>query len=196
MTKSKSLLSKIRQVNLVEKAIIENGGELTEELENSLIDTQEGLKGKADAYAFIMENLKERAKYWEEKAALLKKYGKTCAAVVERMRGNLKGYMILESISEIKGQEIRFTLQETPFAVHVEESELPEEYFKVEIVRTVDKDKIRKAMMAGVEVRGAWEIETYALRTYPNHSNKLKAKKKKPAKKEVSHEPSSSARIA
>lgn len=176
---SRSLLSKIRQVNQVEKQIIENGGELTEEIERSLIFREMRLAEKVDAYAFVIENLKERAKYWEEKAALIKKYGKTCGAVVERMRGNLKAYMMLEDKPEILGKEIRFTLQNVPFAIDVNERELPAEFFREEVVRTVDKDKIRKAIMAGVEVPGAQKVESYSLRVYPNNSNKLKKKSKK-----------------
>lgn len=185
MSKPRSLLSSINQVNAIEKQIIENGGEITEEMNQALVSAGFNIKQKIDGYAFVIEALGERGKYWNEKAALFKKYSKTCLAVVERLRGTLKYHMIEKDTKEIFGKEIRFKLQNANWALEVNEAEIPPEYFKEEIVRTVDKEKIREAIQAGQEVPGAKKVESYSLRVYPNHHAKLQRKNKRPPKTTV-----------
>ena len=154
----------------IENLIIENGGELTEELEKSLSNLELSVKEKVDGYSFIIESLKDRARYWDEKSALLKKYSKTCSSVVERLRGNLKNYMLLEDKSEICGNETRFKLQQTTYSLDYNESEIPEEFFKTEVIRSIDKEKIKTAIKDGLSIDGVVKIDSFSLRAYPNNS--------------------------
>ncbi len=174
MTKemNKSLIARIRQVNEVELQIIENGGELTTELEASLEFSELQVMEKVDAYAYMIENLKERARYWDEKAALLKKYSKTCLSVVDRLKGNLKAYMMLEDRKEIAGDDVRFTLASMAPTLQYDESLIPDAFYKTEVIRTLDKELIKNAIKDGHDVPGVTKVDVFSLRTYPMGTGK------------------------
>lgn len=173
----KSLISRIQLANKLEQKIIENAGEITEDVETMLQVNQNLIARKVDSYAFIMESLKDRARYWDEKAALISKYARTCSEVVTRLRANLKAVMVLENEKEIKGDDYRFVLAEMHYTLNIDEKELPDEYYKIEVTRSVDKEKIRQAIKEGVEIPGVNKVDVFSLRTYPNHSSPKPKKK-------------------
>jgi len=167
-----TLLSALTTLHELEQSIISNGGEITPQLENDLKNLQDGITNKIDSYAIIMEHLKQRAVFWNEKAALTKKYASTCNSIVERLKANIKTFMYLQDQHEIEGDEIRFKLSPAAPTLDIDEKILPDEYFKTEIVRTIDKDLVKAKLKEGVEIPGAKFIENYSLRNYPNHKVK------------------------
>lgn len=172
-----SLLSRMKKVAEVERKIVENGGEMTPEIEQSLDFSNLSLKKKVDAYAFLVENLREKSRYWDEKAALLKKYSRACEAAAKRIHERIKGNMLLEGVTELLGNDVRYKIQGTAFSLDINERELPEEFFITEIVKTVDREKIRQKILANEFVPGVRRVDNFALKTYANHASKKSVKK-------------------
>lgn len=166
---SKTLLENLKQAHEIETQIIEGGGEVTDEVAIALELNEVATAQKIDAYAFIMETLKERGKYWDEKAALVKKYSKACLNAAERLKGNLKNIMLLENKTNVEGNEVRFVLSPMAPTLKYNEAEIPAEYFKTVTTVVLDKDKIKKTIANGIEVPGVEKIDVFALRNYPNN---------------------------
>jgi len=165
---STSLITSLRSLHEIEQTIIENGGDMTIDLIKSIEHLLSHIENKVDSSIFIMENMKERSKYWAEKSALTKKYAQNCEGIADKIKETVKAYMYLKEQSSLIGDDNRFALSKIASVLKIDESVLPPEFFKEEIVRSVDKAKIKEILNTGECIEGVTLIDNFALRTYPN----------------------------
>jgi hypothetical protein len=138
-------------------------GELTPEM---IKDTLEGLEGmlgdKLDATMAVIrgfdgqasvcdaesKRLAARKKSWENQSGLLKKYILEC--------------LITSGSDTVKTDLNTFTARKgSPSLIVDDEELLPDEYIEAytEVINKVKKDELKKAILSGVEIKGA-HIET------------------------------------
>ena len=142
--------------------LIENGEEGLEDTLESLNDT---IELKADGYARIIRNLEANAVALKTEIDRLTNRRRSIENSIDRLKENLKNAMIATGKEKIKTDLFNVTVVNNPVAVNViDEKLIPEEYFKVEIIRKLDKISLRDAIKNGEEIQGAKLMQGKGLR--------------------------------
>jgi hypothetical protein len=133
--------------------LIENGEEGLEDTLESINDT---IELKADGYARIIRSLEANAVALKTEIDRLTNRRRSIENSIDRLKENLKNAMIATGKEKIKTDLFNVTVVNNPVAVNViDEKLIPEKYFKVEIIRKLDKISLRDAMKKGEEIQGA-----------------------------------------
>jgi hypothetical protein len=142
--------------------LIENGEEGLEDTLESLNDT---IELKADGYARIIRNLEANAVALKTEIDRLTNRRRSIENSIDRLKENLKNAMIATGKEKIKTDLFNVTVVNNPVAVNViDEKLIPEKYFKVEIIRKLDKISLRDAIKNGEEIQGAELMQGKGLR--------------------------------
>jgi hypothetical protein len=142
--------------------LIENG---EEGLEDTLESINDAIEVKADGYARIIRNLEANAVALKTEIDRLTNRRRSIENSIDRLKENLKNAMIATGKEKIKTDLFNVTVVNNPVAVNViDEKLIPEEYFKVEIIRKLDKLSLRDAIKNGEEIQGAELMQGKGLR--------------------------------
>lgn len=172
MSESKSLVQVSLEMGEILSQIAENGGELSEVLEQAFDVKGEELAVKADRYAMFLERLDVEADFWKQKAESYLKVSKSCKALKDRLNDNIKTAMRAMNTDELNGEEMRFKLSRTKPKLVLDEAVLPVG-FKMQVTEYVpDKKRIEEALEVGEQIPGAKFEATYSLRKYLNARKK------------------------
>lgn len=117
---TKTLFQLNADMAAIEDALWENGGELTEELEQALVETQESLVKKTDGYIALLQSLAAQeaiAKAQEERFAKMRK---TMANAQKRIKERLEFNMDTFGIQKLEGNQGKITRAKST-AVEVDE---------------------------------------------------------------------------
>lgn len=142
--------------------LIENG---EEGLEDTLESINDAIEVKADGYARIIRNLEANAVALKTEIDRLTNRRRSIENSIDRLKENLKNAMIATGKEKIKTDLFNVTVVNNPVAVNViDEKLIPEKYFKVEIIRKLDKLSLRDAIKNGEEIQGAKLMQGKGLR--------------------------------
>lgn len=149
----------------LERLLIENEGELNEEIESLIKVTEGDLASKVDSYYYIIERMKNAAAYYKSETEKLNKIKKSCELIEDHLKTRLKETMQFTNQKEIVGLRHRFVLTDSqPKLVITDESKIPHEY---KIIKTeIDKAELRIALVHGVKTEGARLEQTHSLRSF------------------------------
>lgn len=167
MSEKKTLSEYVLSAADLEAALIESGGEVTEEIEKLLAEWEENFSEKVDGYAFIMEHFKDAADKWKSKASLMLDAAKACKSAEERLKERLKWGMREMDVDEVAGETYRFKLSKLKPKVIIDDSEVVPDEFKEKVIEfKIVKDKISDALKAGKNIPGVHSEESISIRRY------------------------------
>ena len=136
--------------------LIENGGELTEELELALLINKEQLQVKSAGYAFVIKDKQAENDYIDKEIERLTNLKKVRVNAIERLKTSIKQAMELYDIEKIESNTITITLAKSPASVLIENEDLiPKKYLQKETVTKVLKKEISNDLKAGLKIKGA-----------------------------------------
>lgn len=167
-----SLHESIKDSQSLELAIIENGGELTPELETALTAISLDVAESVDRTHFALDRIENAAGYWKAKAAEYKKISDSLETAHDRLKGYIKGVMVESGKTDLTGVEVRYRLSRAKPKVVIDEAKLAPAYFKEKITLVPEKERIKQDLELGVPVDGARLEESFTLRAYPNKGDK------------------------
>lgn len=168
MSDQKSLRELVSISTSIETALIENGGELTPEIEAALAVKDMQLPEKVDGYSLVMDRMASVADFYAQKAELFLRLSKAAESVIEKCKDNLKFAMTELKVDELQGHDFKFKLQNSAPAVIIEDESKISESYKV-IKTTIDKKKIGEDLKLGVPVEGARLERGQYVRQYANN---------------------------
>ena len=160
----KTSLYQIEQsyLTLVE-SLIENGGELTPELETELSINKEQLQNKGVCYGFIVKELEGNIDLIDLEIKRLQALKKPLTNSIDRLKNNLSQAMQMFDITELKTAIIKINFRKSE-SVEIEDIALLDSNFiKTTISKVADKIAIKEAIKAEIPVRGAVLITNYNL---------------------------------
>lgn len=137
------------------EALIESGGELTPDIEQSLVVNKEELEVKGLDYAYIIKEIESGCNVIDAEIERLTKLKGYRHNAIERLKSTLANAMKLHDLEEIKTPllTINFRKSET---VEVDDLDLLDgKYIKTNITQSADKVEIRRAIKEGKTVMGA-----------------------------------------
>lgn len=128
-------------------------GELTPELEQALIITQDNLQEKAINYGYVIKNFESEVDIIEEEIKRLNALKKARINAVEKLKNNISDAMQLFGILEVKAPTFKMNFRKSE-SVEIFEG-LDQEFLTEKISYQPDKIAIKNAIKEGRQVNGA-----------------------------------------
>ena len=128
-------------------------GELTPELEQALIITQENLQEKAINYGYVIKNFESEVNIIEEEIKRLNALKKARQNAVDKLKTNISDAMQLFGILEVKAPTFKMNFRKSE-SVEIFEG-LDQEFITEKVSYQPDKIAIKNAIKEGRTVNGA-----------------------------------------
>ena len=128
-------------------------GELTPELEQALIITQENLQEKAINYGYVIKNFESEVDIIEEEIKRLNSLKKARQNAVDKLKTNISDAMQLFGILEVKAPTFKMNFRKSE-SVEIFEG-LDQEFITEKVSYQPDKIAIKNAIKEGRQVNGA-----------------------------------------
>ena len=138
---------------LINAMLEETGGELTPEIEEAMLITEENFISKAEAYGATISEYDAQAEACTQEIKRLQAFKKTCENVSKRMKERISDAMMTFDKDKVTAGTFRFTFRKSTSVAIDDESLIPEQYFKVE--RTLSKKELSDALKSGAMIAGA-----------------------------------------
>lgn len=170
MSKEDSLVTLVKLSHEITQKLIETLGETTEAIDAELMILQEKLPSKYDAYYFVIEQLKNEASLWGERASKFDQIADRLMNQAKHMKDQLTQACLALGLEELAGNDFTWKLQRAKDKVIIDNPELVPALFK-EIVQTINikKDEILKS---DEPVPGTHLEKSKYLKPYPNTRKK------------------------
>lgn len=135
--------------------LIDNSGELTDEISEQLAISQESLQTKGINYGFVIKQMEAECDAIDNEIKRLAGLKKSRTNAAERLKTAIGEAMELFEIEEIKIATLKINFRKSE-SVEVEElSLLDKRFIKTVVTETADKVHIKEAIKAGEAVTGA-----------------------------------------
>lgn len=139
--------------NLVNE-LIENGGELTPELEIALQITKDNFHSKSENYAYITKQFASENDIIDNEIKRLQQAKKAREKTIERLKSTIEYAMNTFEVDKIETPLIKISFRKSE-SVEVEDvNNLPALYKVVKVSETADKLKIKDAIKSGILIEG------------------------------------------
>lgn len=160
----KTSLYQIEQtyLTLVEN-LIDNGGELTPELETELAITKQDLQNKGVCYGFIVKELEGNIDLIDLEIKRLNALKKPLVNSIDRLKNNLSQAMQMFEVTELKTPLLKINFRKSESIEVTDIDLLDVDFVKTTITKAADKIAIKEAIKAEIPVRGAVLLTNYNL---------------------------------
>ena len=149
-------------LTLVEN-LIENGGELTPELETELAITKQDLQNKGVCYGFIVKELEGNIDLIDLEIKRLNALKKPLVNSIDRLKNNLSQAMQMFDVTELKTPLLKINFRKSESIEVTDIDLLDADFVKTTITKAADKIAIKEAIKAEIPVRGAVLLTNYNL---------------------------------
>ncbi len=137
------------------ESLIENGGELTTEIEEALKLNKENLETKGINYAFVIKEITNELETIDKEIERLKALKDSRTKSIDRLKFTLSNAMQLYDIDEIKTALIKVNFRKSESVEIQDLNLLSSDYINVKETITPNKTAIKEAIKNGIEVKGA-----------------------------------------
>lgn len=151
-----------KYLTLVE-SLIENGGELTPELETELAITKQDLQNKGVCYGFIVKELEGNIDLIDLEIKRLNALKKPLVNSIDRLKNNLSQAMQMFDVTELKTPLLKINFRKSESIEVTDIDLLDADFVKTTITKAADKIAIKEAIKAEIPVRGAVLLTNYNL---------------------------------
>jgi hypothetical protein len=160
----KTSLYQIEQTYLtLVESLIENGGELTPELETELSINKEQLQNKGVCYGFIVKELEGNIDLIDLEIKRLQALKKPLLNSIDRLKNNLSQAMQMFDVTELKTPLLKINFRKSESIEVTDIDLLDTDFVKTTITKAADKIAIKEAIKAEIPVRGAVLLTNYNL---------------------------------
>ncbi len=134
--------------------LIENGGEITPELELALQINKDNFHSKSENYAFITRQFDAEMDIIDNEIKRLQQAKKSREKTIQRLKDTIELAMLTFDIDKIETPLIKISFRKSE-SVEVENvNELPNEFKVIKLTETADKLKIKDALKSGMFIEG------------------------------------------
>ncbi len=134
--------------------LLENGGELTPELEMALAINRQDLFEKAEGYALRIREFSTQADAITAEADRLYNRASSFKKTADRLKETISSAMQQFDVEKIEGKLITLSFRKSKVVVIHDDSQIPQDYF-VQKAPEISKTLISDAIKAGTNVPGA-----------------------------------------
>lgn len=135
--------------------IIDNDGEITEELEKQLKINENELKTKGQAYALIIKQFEADNASIKAEKERLDNLAKSRQKTIDKLKERLLQSMNLYQLKDITTPLTKISIRNSTSTTITDESSIPKEYMIITETKKPDKKSIKEALQNGTVVAGA-----------------------------------------
>jgi hypothetical protein len=136
--------------------LIENGGELTPDLELAMQITKDNFHSKSESYGYCIREINYNKEIIEREIERLQKLNRSCNKTIDRLKDNIEIAMNTFEVDKIETPLIKISFRKSE-SVEVEDvNNLPALYKVVKVSETADKLKIKDAIKSGETIEGCY----------------------------------------
>lgn len=135
--------------------IIDNDGEITEELEKQLKINENELKTKGQAYALIIKQFEADNASIKAEKERLDNLAKSRQKTIDKLKERLLQSMNLYQLKDITTPLTKISIRNSTSTTITDESSIPKEYMIITEDKKPDKKSIKEALQNGTVVAGA-----------------------------------------
>ena len=136
-------------------AIIDNGGEVTEEQQQQLAINKESLEVKAVKYGYVIKDVENEVDAIDAEIKRLEAMKKTRENLIAKLKDTVSTAMNLYEIEEIKLQNLKINFRKYTASEIIDESLIPAKYKKKKVTVSLMKAEILADLKAGKKIKGA-----------------------------------------
>lgn len=165
-TTKKTLLTLLQERDEILHTVLENEGELTEQVADLFDLNSKELAQKVEAYISLLKILETEEASLKAEADAFYSKAKACSNLAKRIEDNAKALMSFNNVTRLQGTKHDLVLSKSKPALIVNEDLGFWEFgpfLKTQIERSIDKDAIRSLLDQGMTVEGARYEERFRL---------------------------------
>lgn len=169
----KTLQQIVQDHKSLDQLMLESGGELTDEQQESIVDAwmseiKSDLTNKIDGYKYRQDALDSASESLKARAKMIQNASKVLTNLSEMLKQRLKFTMLELGQNDLTGSDFKYKIAPSKPSLDIDEKLVDEKYFFPKTVSELDKDAIRLDLEAGEQVSGARLVPGYTLRVSAN----------------------------
>ena len=137
------------------KALIDNGGELNDELQTAIEITQKELYKKTESYSWAIKEIDGEISIIKEEIERLQGLINSRDKAIKRMKDVILNAMETFEIDKIETPLIKISIRESEAVEVINEAQIPDIYFAEKTTKTLSKTMIKEAIKSGASIDGA-----------------------------------------
>jgi hypothetical protein len=137
------------------KALIDNGGELNDELQTAIEITQKELYRKTESYSYAIKEIDGEISIIKEEIERLQCLINSRDKAIKRMKDVILKAMETFEIDKIETPMIKISVRESEAVEVINEAQIPDIYFAEKTTKTLSKTMIKEAIKSGASIDGA-----------------------------------------
>ncbi len=141
-------------ISLAEQ-LIDNGGELTPELENSLQINREQLESKGQCYGFIVKDLESDIDKIDGELKRLTALKSSRNKTIDKLKETISKAMELHEIEKLETPTLKISFRKSESVEVPDPNLLDKNYMVSKTTEQPDKEKIKYYLKQGVSIQGA-----------------------------------------
>lgn len=130
-------------------------GELSEEMENQLVISQQELQNKATNYCYVVKSFEDDISIIDKEIKRLQELKKSKSNSVDRLKDTVKYAMEIYGIEKIETPTLKINFRKSESIEIINEDQISDEFKSSKVVESIDKAAIKKAIKEGKIVEGA-----------------------------------------
>jgi len=134
--------------------LIENGGELTPELEISLQINKDNFHSKSENYAYITKQFDGEMDMIDNEIKRLQQAKKSREKTIQRLKDTIELAMLTFDVNKIETPLIKISFRNSESVEVSDVNDLPNEFKTIKVIETSDKLKIKDALKSGMFISG------------------------------------------
>ena len=134
--------------------LIENGGEITPEIELALQINKDNFHSKSENYGYITKQFDGEMDIIDNEIKRLQQAKKTREKTIERLKDTIELAMLTFDIDKIETPLIKISFRKSESVEVSDVNELPNEFKVIKLTETADKLKIKDALKSGMFIEG------------------------------------------
>jgi|694.fasta_scaffold02285_53 hypothetical protein len=142
------------EYQLLVNELIENGGELTPELELALQINKDNFHSKSENYAYITKQYDAEMDIIDNEIKRLQQAKKSREKTIQRLKDTIELAMLTFDIDKIETPLIKISFRKSESVEVSDVNDLPNEFKVIKLTETADKLKIKDALKSGMFISG------------------------------------------
>ena len=134
--------------------LIENGGELTPELELALQINKDNFHSKSENYGYITKQFDGEIDIIDNEIKRLQQAKKSREKTIERLKATIELAMTTFEVDKIETPLIKISFRKSESVEVSDVNELPNEFKVIKLTESADKLKIKDALKSGMFIEG------------------------------------------
>jgi hypothetical protein len=142
------------EYQLLVNELIENGGEITPELELALQINKDNFHSKSENYAYITKQFDAEMDIIDNEIKRLQQAKKSREKTIQRLKDTIELAMLTFDVNKIETPLIKISFRNSESVEVTDVNDLPNEFKTIKLTETADKLKIKDALKSGMFISG------------------------------------------